>query len=81
MRSCPQCGAHACLMTIRHESGHVTSAVYCADSSCNVNTGFGFDDVPDVIRRWNEGIGLERRDGAPFVYYGRLRKWLAVPVD
>lgn len=80
MRSCPQCGERACLMTITHESGHVASAVYCCDSSCNVNTGWSYEGMPDAIRRWNEGIGLERKNGEPFTYYGRPRKWRKVVI-
>ena len=81
MRTCPKCGERVSLLTITHENGHVAKAVFCSSSACNVNTGFTYGELPDVVRRWNAGIGLEYKDGRPYCKPIKHRPFVPVVVE
>lgn len=81
MRVCPRCGERATILTIKHENGHIAKAVFCSSDKCNVNTGWTYGEMQDVLRRWDDGIGLEYRDGEPFCRYDRKRPFLAAVVE
>ena len=81
LRTCPRCGERAALLTIRHVNGHVAKAVCCSSHSCSVNTGFTYEETFEVVQRWNKGIGLEFKNGRPYMYRERERPYLATIIE
>lgn len=65
LSSCPRCGGKPTVYAIRSH-GKVACAVGCPEQSCRVETGFSYNTLDDTIRRWNNGIILERH-GKSFV--------------
>ena len=78
--TCPKCGSNASILTCKHST--VTErAIYCANTQCRINTGWTFSELPELIRRWNRGIGLEHSNGLPFIEYDKHRQYITQVVD
>ena len=80
MRTCPKCGSRASLLTYKNGS-YVEHCIACSDTNCQINTGFNFCELPEVIRRWNIGIGLEHKNGKAYYNYDKPRDLIALRVD